>query len=327
MMLAMNRFDKQTSPSYFLFFIPLLWIGWGQAQTIDNSAWEKLATYNSLNGGIQGHLLGGNGSPTVGTIYAFDLVSATAQPIFEGGEPNRAFNGEWVYVNRDTDVVLVGLDNTIVTTFDTNWDFYALNRLYPALSPDGGMIAYLDANPDYYTKPNQPSVGVMVKARAGNTLAFFPGMTQPAWTPDGRLVMVGSQIEADTEGAYGLFIVGASGTPVQLGQSLSNPQMPSVSPDGSTILFVQGDGSVWAIGTDGSHQHKLNDSSSIRFLWPTFSPDGVYMSAVFEYAKEWGSGAECAVGITRTDGTMPQPVTVSDVNGSIIIPCNRVVWR
>jgi hypothetical protein len=32
----------------------------------------------------------------------------------------------------------------------------------------------------------------MVYARDGHALAFFPGMTQPAWTPDGKLVMVGS---------------------------------------------------------------------------------------------------------------------------------------
>ncbi len=317
-----------------LFLIVSLGVTLSHAQTPLNpndAGWDTLATNNSLNGGIQGHFLGGSGStsaPGIGTIYDFDLVSATAQPLFEGGEPYRALNGEMLYVSRDTKVVLAGLDGLIVATFNTNWENSYLDNLYPALSADGQMLAYIDANPDYYTQANQPSTGVVVKARDGRTLAFFPGMTQPAWTPDNRLVMVGSQIEADIGGAYGLFIVGASGIPVQLGQGLSNPQMPSVSPDGSTILFIQNGGSVWAIGTDGSNQHQLNDSDSIRFMWPTFSPDGVYISALFEYGTDFGSANECAVGITRTDGTQPQPITVSDVNGkAVTILCNRVVWR
>jgi hypothetical protein len=49
----------------------------GYAQTPlspNNSGWDRLATYNSLNGSIQGHLLGGNGPSTIGTLFDFDLV-------------------------------------------------------------------------------------------------------------------------------------------------------------------------------------------------------------------------------------------------------------
>jgi WD40-like Beta Propeller Repeat len=276
-----------------------------------------------LNRGIQGVLLGAADSiqdrPHGGTIYEVNLASATGQPKFQGGEPHRAFNGEIAYVNTNDVVVIAGLDGLTAATFQTRHDFSYHFSLYPALSADGQMIAYMDANTDAYARPDLPGYGVMVKARDGRTITFFPGMTQPAWAPNNNLVMVGSQVLGDKLGSNGLFMVSASsGQVTQLGQGLDLPQMPTVSPDGATILFIHGR-ALWAIGTDGSNQRIINNSAA--FLWPAFSPDGADVSALV------AGDPYCVVAIGKLDGSI-EPFAVTDAKGKAVrIPCNRVVWR
>jgi hypothetical protein len=273
-----------------------------------------------LNGGIQGVLLGGSDSvsPHGGTIYEVNLASATGQPKFQGGEPYRAFNGEIAYVNTNDVVVIAGVDGLTAANFQTRHDLSYKFSLYPALSADGAMVAYMDANVESYAQPDLPLYGVMVKARDGRTLAFFPGMTHPTWTPDNRLVMVGSQVIGDKLGNNGLFITDQQGNVTQIGQGLNLPQMPTVSPDGSTILFIHGR-SLWAIGTDGSNQRVINESAAL--LWPAFSLDGAYVSVLV------AGNPYCTIAIGKLDGSV-QPFNVTDAGGKAVkTPCFRVVWH
>jgi WD40-like Beta Propeller Repeat len=291
-----------------------------QANAGQTNAANPLSANTPLNGDIGGVLLGGDNSVSVhgGTIYEVNLASATGQPKFQGGEPYRAFNGEIAYVNTNDVVVIAGLDGLTAANFQTRHDFTYHLSLYPALSADGQMIAYMDANTDAYARPDLPLLGVIVRARDGRTLAFFPGMTQPTWTPDNRLVMVGSQVVGDKVGKSGLFITDQQGNITQIGQGLNLPQMPTVSPDGNTILFIHG-GGLWAMSTDGSNQRVVNDSAAL--LWPAFSSDGTYVSALVV------GNPYCAIAIGKLDGSI-EPFTVTDAQGKAVkAPCFRVVWK
>ena len=126
----------------------------GEQTNTDNN--NPLSADAPLNGGIQGVLLGGadtiQDKPHGGTIYEVNLALATGQPKFQGGEPYRAFNGEIAYVNSNDVVVIAGLDGLTAATFQTRHDFTYHFSLYPALSADGQMIAYMDANTDAYAR-------------------------------------------------------------------------------------------------------------------------------------------------------------------------------
>jgi Tol biopolymer transport system component len=159
--------------------------------------------------------------------------------------------------------------------------------------------------------------------RAGQTIATFPNFTQPAWTPDGRLVIVGD------EGLYnnGIYITDTSFLNViRLDPTMNGSQMPAVSPDGKTILFVNAN-ALWSMNIDGSNQRMLDNTAQIS--WPVFSRDGLYASVII---KDSSSQVSSCLAVIVTggiiEGTEPSAFIVTDANGqNALTTCSRVAWR
>jgi hypothetical protein len=282
-----------------------------------------------LNSGIQGKLLVGLGSVTQNihdsTIAEADIATATAAARFTGAEANVALNGDIVYVNPSATIIIANPDGSMASSITTNWD--ALNDgtepVYPALSANGQLLAFVDKNPDSYGNPTVYESHVVVSTRANQVIATFPNFTQPAWTPDNRLVMVGS------EGLYlnGLYITDASLSSVtRLDPTLNGSQMPAVSPDGKLILFINTN-ALWSMNLDGSNQRTLDNTA--RISWPVFSRDGRYVLVII---ADPSSATDQCLGVIVTsgiaEGTQPSGFIVTDANGQPArTTCSRVVWR
>jgi hypothetical protein len=281
-----------------------------------------------LNGGVQAKVLVDLGSVTVNihnsTIAEVDISKADGNPLFEGGEPNVALNGDIVYINPSGTLIIANPDGSVASSITSNWD--VINEgdepFYPALSADGQMVAFVDRNPDSYSNPSVHRSNLVVMTRAGQTIAIFPNFTQPAWTPDSRLVMVGDE-ELNNNGIY---ITDKNLSSVtRLDPTMNGSQMPAVSPDGKTILFIN-TRALWAMNLDGSSQRMLDNTAQIS--WPAFSRDGQYASVII---KDPSSQITSCLGVIITsgiiEGTEPSAFVVTDANGQPArTTCSRIVW-
>src|SRR5262245_4106077 len=163
------------------------------------------------------------------------------------------------------------------------------NDRYPSWSADGAQIVFRRVNPG-------GQFGIFTMNADGSNLArVTPGNTgvntQPTWTPDGRIVF-SSNRDNPTCGSsfdncnFQLFIMDADGSNVQrlttgTGVSLLSYALPSVSPDGMTVVFTMTDlataGGPFLIGTipiSGGQPTVLGTKQAGDPAWPDWSPDG-----------------------------------------------------
>jgi len=98
----------------------------------------------------------------------------------------------------------------------------------------------------------------------------------PVWTPDGNHIIYSS----DETGNDEIYIMNADGTnPQQLtDRPTSNNLFPSVSPDGTRIVFSSqipdgGEGNIWIMNIDGSEPRQLTSTVALNNI-PSFCPAG-----------------------------------------------------
>ena len=106
----------------------------------------------------------------------------------------------------------------------------------------------------------------------------------PRWSPDGGLIAFDSRFGGESN----LYTVDpAGGVPAKLNIDVSDNSMPSWSPDGKWIYFMQGDDtgepSVWRVPSQGGHAVQL---ASTPAATPLASPDGQYVY-FFRKKKLW----------------------------------------
>jgi len=106
----------------------------------------------------------------------------------------------------------------------------------------------------------------------------------PRWSPDGGLIAFDSRFGGESN----LYTVDpAGGVPAKLNIDVSDNSMPSWSPDGKWIYFMQGDDtgepSVWKVPSLGGHAVQL---ASVPAATALESPDGQYVY-FFRKKKLW----------------------------------------
>jgi Tol biopolymer transport system component len=174
---------------------------------------------------------------------------------------------------------------------DGNWDLYflpdgdAANRValtntprdqerFPQLSPDGSRLVYGLLQPDgTYDLHLMGLDGT--RPVSDDLLLTGPGdLTDTAWSPDGRRLLVRSSIQG--EGARIFLLELATGS---LRRLLDNASNPGWSPDGSRLVFASyrreapGNADIFVAGADGSEPRPIVDTGADDY-YPSWSPDG-----------------------------------------------------
>lgn len=157
-----------------------------------------------------------------------------------------------------------------------------VREAFPVWSPVGKLTYHFDGTYDGQDRWNEIFV---------DTKPFFDcrlpdadqpyrcEATRPAWSPDGRYLVV-SMLDATTQGAlYRLTVDDGTLVPLRQSTGAYNSEIfvsPIYSPDGDHIAFVRslGDGGseVWVLDGDGSNPRQLTSGFADRH--PAWSPDG-----------------------------------------------------
>lgn len=146
------------------------------------------------------------------------------------------------------------------------------------------------------------------------------------WLGKDRLIVVGE------DGNEGLFILTVAAAPTVtpigspgLGQPGAAPHRPSVSPDGNSIAYVQGD-VVWRIGVDGSGLQQLT-LAKVGATWPTWSPDGSQIALVdFDVCGGFKTPDVMVISAASTNQDLTQATRVTRNNGASVRSCGPIYW-
>ncbi|MEP7293211.1 MAG: DUF5050 domain-containing protein, partial [Chloroflexota bacterium] len=196
---------------------------------------------------------------------------------------------------RDTPVPLT--DGTIVyfAERDNNFDIYkmslinhveqrlttlATSELYPAVSPDGSLIAFMSDQDGDYDIYVMDINGRNTRRLTSNTVTD----RVPAWSPDGEWIAFSSDTRGD--GGHDLYQVRADGSDLQeLYSNGERNSSPRWSPDGRYLVFTGGrtdDAATWEIqrlDLETDELIALTDNE-VKDWSPVFAPDGglVYLT-------------------------------------------------
>ena len=152
------------------------------------------------------------------------------------------------------------------------------NEVGAAVSPDGSTVVFTGnngGNRDVWTMPLAGGTPVNITAGtciAGSDPCQLATDFQPAWTPEGRIVLF-----SDRSGGGGIWTIAADGSDSRLVIDLGDAGVstPSVSPNGKWIAFVTdvdnlgGPRSVYTVRSDGTHLRRLTTTND---LLPRFAP-------------------------------------------------------
>ncbi|MBV8857533.1 MAG: PD40 domain-containing protein [Acidobacteria bacterium] len=156
-----------------------------------------------------------------------------------------------------------------------------------SLTADGGALVSVRATraTSFWLAPGDaPADARQITSGAGDLVGEGMGL---AWTPDGRLVY-GSNAGGDVD----VWVMDADGRNRRQLTTTARPDVkPSVSPDGSRVVFVSwrtGTSHLWRMDADGSNLLQLTNGAAESY--PQISPDGrwvVYLSAEQNRSSLW----------------------------------------
>lgn len=200
-------------------------------------------------------------------VLAIDLGTGKYQKAWDGVWPHRHRSGELAFIDRTGAVAITDPAGTVTTTLRRKD-----GPASPVLSPDGTKVAVVVQGPSTAVIGGKEVVlgqcnTVKVLDRQNKEVASLPKTSDPAWTPDGRLVLSG-HVYSD-----GLSLTDRDlKDPKPVSADLGRATEPCVSPDGQTVAFTM-NGRVFLIGLDGTGLRQPVNSGEPQRR-PCFSPDG-----------------------------------------------------
>ncbi len=171
-------------------------------------------------------------------------------------------------------------------TFDRQLTFNAAAEIYPAVSPDGELVAFMsddDGDFDIYV------IGVNGGRIRRLTDNNFTDRV-PAWSPDGEWIIFSSDVRRD--GAHDLYRIRPDATDLTLVYSADErSSSPQYSPDGRYIVFTGGspsDGRTWEIRLFDTLTEEARSltNNNVKDWMPSFTPEGdiLYLTEGAGYA-------------------------------------------
>src|SRR5262249_51820248 len=142
-----------------------------------------------------------------------------------------------------------------------------------AISPDGKYLAYSDKTGVY--------LRLLSTGELHTLLPNVSDVTFLAWFPDSTQLLASWATPAATKRLWALSILGSS--PRQMSDE---GWAPSVSPDGSQIVFLKGADfadmghEIWVMRANGADQRKLVSFPEGLLATPVWSPDGRWIAYV-----------------------------------------------
>jgi TolB protein len=177
---------------------------------------------------------------------------------------------------------------------------------HPDWSPDGKRIAFercAEGEPcQVFTLGADGGTPDKVEARCD--LKPVCDLANPAWTPDGRLVVTLAQGRERSDPATGENWIqqsavelldlnnGRQRTIVERRDWTGDANAPAVSPDGRTVIYIRlnswrsepaGRQAIFAVNFDGSKQRRLTPWELGGGDHPVFSPDGTMLFRSYEH--------------------------------------------
>lgn len=244
------------------------------------------ADHRSSYRGVVTFATPGNGDPfSPTTIQDLDLESGDLTVRFDGLDASEARSGETAYVTRlapgwmaNHGVVVAdrrGIPGApIFVCRDYNYSSNAICGV-PKLSPDGNRVAFVTRGGGGSVCTNSFGLHwadfVVVTDRKGAEVARFEGYTGPEWSPDGRLLVLGTQcrnagIHRTDDGLHSL-------TRIDGGQVSTPVWAPAVSPDGRKLAFVW-NRQLWSLGLAGEPELEQLTRMPKSVSAAAWSPDG-----------------------------------------------------
>jgi Tol biopolymer transport system component len=144
----------------------------------------------------------------------------------------------------------------------------------PAISPDGGRVAYaaeLDGNSDLWVQD-------LVRGTRTRLTSDPAEEQHPAWSPDGSRLFYTSSGGVSHAAIVSIASDG-SGAP----DTIANGFQPVVSPDGKRVVYTvdrKGSGDLWMVPIGDPHAARPFLATSVDETSPAFSPDGRWVAYV-----------------------------------------------
>ncbi len=225
--------------------------------------------------GLNGFIYYSNG----GSVYRMQLSDQTTKELFSNARyPEITAKGEILCVERSPNTRLIYSDAAGANRKSLlesegytgpEWKEYMCN---PRISYNQKYVVY---HGDSVYNPNT----YVIDAVTGELIAIigdYQGSSQPminpTWAPDGSIYVQGW-----TSMNNGIYKVAADFSVVErIDPNLTNVYEPSVSPDGTKIVFIR-DEKLWTMNIDGSNPTLLNTTAT-KLHMPVWSPDSKYIA-------------------------------------------------
>jgi Tol biopolymer transport system component len=193
--------------------------------------------------------------------------------------------------------------------------------LAPALSPDGKRLAVIEADPD---GSSDLVLYDLAAKKVTSVLSQGGDWTDPAWSPDGKTIVV----TAYDSGAPELLLKAVDGVAratALKGLPDGEPYRPAFSPDGRWLVYT-----LRHDGKNDLHAYQLATERDIALTsdgqsWnPAFSPDGAQLAFLRSTSFTIDLWVMDLGGVLTTGG--PPKGTLRITNGEGVDGANRPSW-